>query len=390
MIARSLETKALEMASKFPIVSITGPRQSGKSTLVKAAFPSYRYVNLEDEDMRAFAVDDPRSFLQMYPAGTIIDEAQRAPSLFSYLQGTVDSTDRPGQYIISGSQNFLLLESISQSLAGRVAILNLLPLSHDELDRAGMLPKTLNSWMYAGGYPRIYAHAIDPADFYPSYIQTYLERDVRQTLGVQKLAEFERFLTLCASRTGGMLNKEGLSRDCGVTVKTIEHWLSVLEASFIALRLQPYYRNFGKRLVKAPKLYLCDTGLACSLLGVEHADELATSPLRGALFETAVVSEILKAALSRGRQLKLYYWRDAGKQEADLVIEKGSQPWRIIEIKSSATYHPKFFANITGLGELMGIPAQRRYVVYAGDRSFETSRGAVITPGDIASTLAYS
>ncbi len=387
MIERELTARALEMADTFPVISITGPRQSGKSTLVKAAFPNYRYVNLEDKDMRAFANDDPHSFLQAYPAGSIIDEAQRAPDLFSYLQGTVDRADEPGQYILSGSQNFLLLESISQSLAGRVAILNLLPLSYRELAEAKLLPETLNNWMYTGGYPRIYAQGINPTDFYPSYIQTYLERDVRKELGVQKIAEFERFLALCAIRTGNMLNKEDLARDCGVTVKTVENWLSVLEASFIALRLQPYYRNFGKRLVKAPKLYLCDTGLACNLLDMEHADELAIDPMRGALFETAVVSEIQKTALSQGKKPKLYYWRDVNKQEADLIIEKGARPWCVIEVKSSATYHSKFFTTISGLGDLLGVPTQRRYVVYAGDRSFQTTRGNVVAMGDITSIL---
>ncbi len=378
MIERLLTTKILELVKQFPVISITGPRQSGKSTLVKEIFPEYAYVTLEDRDTRSFAAEDPRSFLSLYSNKVIIDEAQRVPDLFSYIQGIVDERNEPGQFILSGSQNFLLMESISQSLAGRVAILNLLPFSERELINADKMPKTLNEWLYKGGYPRIYDREIDPNDFYPNYIQTYLERDVRHGSGILKLAEFERFLTLCADRTAEMLNKEELARDAGITTKTVENWLSTLEASFIAFRLQPYYRNYGKRLVKTPKVYLSDTGLACNLLGIEETTELATSSYRGSLFETAVVAEIFKTYHARGRKPKLYYWRDTNQNEVDLIIEKGSKPAALIEVKSSATYSPKFFKTTTSLGELLDVPTDSRFVIYAGDTTFSTSKGNVI------------
>ena len=383
MIKREIEDKALTLSKQFPVVSITGPRQSGKSTLAKALFPDYSYVSLEDADWRAFAVDDPRSFLARFGKRTIIDEAQRAPSLFSYIQGMVDETGEPGQFIVSGSQNFLLMEAIDQSLAGRAAVLNLLPFSFHELKEAAFRPTNLNEWLFAGGYPRIYDKRINPADYYPSYIQTYIERDVRQTSRVEKLAEFERLLTLCAARNAEMLNIESLSRDCGVAINTVKGWLSVLESSFLVQRLQPYYRNLGKRLVKTPKLYLRDTGLICNLLGIESADELYLASSRGALFETAVVEEISKAYFARGRRPRLFFWRDSSGREIDVVVEKGASPRWAIEAKSSSTYSPKFFKNLDAVCDALGVPNERRVVVYAGNESFETSHGLVCAFEDL-------
>lgn len=388
MIERALSSKALSTARQFPVVSITGPRQSGKSTLVKAIFPDYSYVTLEDEDTRSFAEEDPRSFLALYNNHAIIDEAQRVPALFSYLQGIVDRTNEPGQFVLSGSQNFLPMEAISQSLAGRVAVLNLLPLSSDELTRADEFPTSINEWLLKGGYPRIYQAGMLPGDFHASYIQTYLERDVRKGAGILKLAEFERFLGLCADRVSSLVNKEGLANDCGITVKTAEHWLSVLEASFIVARLRPYYKNYGKRLIKTPKLYFFDTGLVCSLLGIESAEELAMSEYRGALFETAVVSELYKAGFTKGRKPKVYFWRDAGQKEVDLVIEKGTSAWAIAEVKSSATFNTKYFKTVQEVGDLMGVPLERRYVVYAGDESFATKQGTVLSLKDAGRIIA--
>ncbi|HJF64717.1 MAG TPA: ATP-binding protein [Slackia equolifaciens] len=384
MIERELSSKALTAAQQFPVVSITGPRQSGKSTLVKKIFPDYRYVTLEDSDTREFAKEDPRSFLALYDNRVIIDEAQRVPELFSYLQGIVDETNEPGQFILSGSQNFLLMEAVSQSLAGRVAVLNLLPLSQGELAHADAFPASVNEWLIKGGYPRIYQTGMSPADFHASYVQTYLERDVRRGSGILKLAEFERFLGLCADRVSALMNKEGLANDCGITVKTAENWLSVLEASFIVTRLQPYYKNFGKRLVKTPKLYFFDTGLVCSLLGIEDAEEIALTEYRGALFETAVVSELYKTCFAKGRKPKLYFWRDSGQKEVDLIVEKGASVWAIAEVKSSATYNPKYFKTVQELGDLAGVPVNRRYVVYAGDTSFSTERGVVLSIKDVS------
>lgn len=387
MIDRALSEKAIAMASQFPVVSITGPRQSGKTTLARAIFPDYSYVSLEDADVRAFASDDPRAFLARYGRRTVIDEAQRVPQLFSYVQGVVDETGEPGQFVISGSQNFLLMEAIDQSLAGRVAVLNLLPLSLSELCAAGRPPRSTSEWVYAGGYPRVYDRGIEPADYYPNYVQTYLERDVRTSTGVTKLAEFERLLALCAARTSEALSLESLSRDCGVAVNTVRGWLSVLEASFLVRRLQPYHRNLGKRIAKTPKLYLCDQGLASNLVGLESAADVDLSPSRGALFETAVLAEIAKAYAARGRRPGLYFWRDAAKREIDFLVERGTQLAWAIEAKASSTYQPKFFRHLDTVAEELGVARERRVVVYGGDESFETSHGTVCALKDLAGLL---
>ncbi len=378
MISRELEEHVLAMAQAFPVVSITGPRQSGKSTLAKDAFPGYRYVSLEDPDIRALAKDDPRAFLEHYGEKTVLDEAQRAPELFSYMQGIVDQRGNPGQYIVSGSQNFLLMKSISQSLAGRVSVNHLLPLSYAELFASSGQPMTPDELIFKGGYPRIHAQAISPVDFFPSYLATYVQRDVREELGVRKLAEFRTFLTLCATRVGEVLNVDGLARDCGVSVETAKSWLSLLEQSFLIFRLQPYYRNYGKRLIKSPKLYFYDTGLAANLLGIESAADVFASQSRGSLFENLVVSEVVKSYYALGREPRLFYWRDSSKNEIDLIVEKGGSPRRVIEIKSSSTFNPKAFGVIDGIADTLGVPVDGRYVVYGGSETFETSHGTAV------------
>ena len=388
MIPRDIEPKLRTLSAQFPIVSLTGPRQSGKSTLLREAFPDYRYVSLEDPDTRALALEDPRSFLSLYPQRTIIDEAQHAPELFSYLQGVVDETGEPGQYLLSGSQNFLLMRGIAQSLAGRVGVLNLLPLSGHELHEGGFTFPTWADWVLQGGYPRIYQQGIDPADYFPSYIQTYLDRDVRQEAGVAKLAEFNRFLALCATRVAEMLKVEPLASACGITAKTARSWLSALEASFITFLLQPYYRNYGKRVVKTPKLLFFDTGLACNLAGLEDAADLMRDERRGPLFENAVIAELLKRYYAKGRQPKLYYWRDRGKKEVDLIIERGAEPFYAVEVKSSATFQTRFFKNLDEVAEAAGVPVERRVVVYAGEQSFETSHGLVLSVADLGHLVA--
>ncbi|MCU0596894.1 MAG: ATP-binding protein, partial [Desulfobacterota bacterium] len=310
MIRRTLEKKLKELARSFSVVTVTGPRQSGKTTLVRSAFPQMSYVSLEDLDSREFAEDDPRGFLATYEKGAVIDEAQRVPALFSYIQGKVDEANRPGMYVLSGSQNFLLHERISQSLAGRVGILNLLPLSIEELGRQAGKRSRYEDFLFSGFYPRLYDRPVAPLDWYPAYIQTYVERDLRLIKNVTDLASFQRFIRLCAGRIGQILNLSSLAIDCGISHNTAKSWLSVLEASFILYLLKPHYRNFSKRLIKMPKLYFVDPGLACFLLGISSPGEVDSHHLKGGLFESMIVSELLKYRLHRGFQPGCYLWRD--------------------------------------------------------------------------------
>ncbi|NMN02411.1 ATP-binding protein [Bifidobacterium panos] len=383
MIPRAMADKLRDLAETFPAVTLTGPRQSGKSTLVKETFPQYRYVSLEDADVREAAREDPHSFLSRYDSRVIFDEAQRAPELFSYMQGVIDSSDELGQYVLSGSQNFLLLKSISQSLAGRVAVLHLLPLSYAELVAGEKTPATIDDFLFTGGYPQLNATKTAPADYFRSYVATYVDRDVREELGVRRVAQFNAFLTMCATRIGEVLNIEGLANDCDISVDTARSWLSILESSFIAFRLHPFHKNYGKRLIKAPKLYFYDTGLAANLLGVESAEELMLSRYRGSLYENAVVVEIAKQYEAIGREPKLFYWRDSNQKEIDLIIEKGGEPQYAIEVKSSATYRSSAFKTLEDIAPAMGLDPQRRFVVYGGDESFETKHGQVLGLADL-------
>lgn len=376
MIHRTITDKLLVMAQKFPVVTLTGPRQSGKSTLVKAAFPDYAYITLEDPDERAFAQDDPRAFLGRCGSHAILDEVQRVPDLFSYIQGIVDASGEAGQYILSGSQNFLLMQRISQSLAGRAAVLHLLPLSYGEASTVGV--KSNWDWIFTGAYPRIYDFDIPPADYYPSYVQTYLERDVRDELGVGRIGDFRRFMGLCAARIGGLLNVDELARECGINAKTARSWLSALQQSFVIYLLAPYHANVGKRLTRSPKLYFYDTGLACSLLGMDGRDDAETGPYRGALFENAVLEEVLKEYFNEGREPRTFFWRDSNGLEADFLVQKGSVPSLLAEAKASTTYSPQFFKNLDKIGELLGVANKSRCVIYGGDEAMETCHGQLI------------
>lgn len=319
MIERDIAGRLLFLIEKFPIVTLTGPRQSGKSTLLKNILTDYHYVSLEDPDLMAFARDDPRSFIRTYADKTIIDEAQRVPALFSYLQTHTDLAGREGMYCLAGSHNFLLMENISQSLAGRTAILKLLPFSHSEMRRASILPRTTDEEIFYGGYPRIFDKSIAPTDYYPPYIQTYLERDVRTLKNIGNMTDFLRFTQLCAGRIGQLLNLSSLANDCSISVSTASTWLSILETSYICYTLRPDHTNYTKRLVKTPKLYFYDTGLACALLGIRSAMQVNTHYLRGALFENLVINEFIKAALHRGQEPVLSFWRDKMGLELDLV-----------------------------------------------------------------------
>lgn len=382
MIQRTLQTTLDHLATKYPVITLTGPRQSGKSTLLKHAFPDYRYISLEDLDMREFATNDPRGFLHSFPNRVILDEAQRVPSLFSYIQTHVDRTDEPGMYLIAGSHNFLLMESVNQSLAGRTAILKLLPFSGREMKEGGVLQDTINKQIYYGAYPRLYDKGLTPDQFYPYYIQTYVERDVRQLKNIGDLSRFTRFIKLCAGRIGQLLNLSSLAVECGISVPTATSWLSVLEASYICYLLRPDWNNFAKRLVKSPKLYFYDTGLACSLLDIKSPDQLDLHFSRGALFENFVINEFIKKAWNEGRETDLRFWRDNQGNEVDLLVYDGDKPLAY-EIKSGETFQPSFFKGLTKWAAITGTDINRLHVIYGGPNSLKTSNGQLMTINDI-------
>ncbi len=378
MIARTIQQKIEILASKFPVVTLTGPRQSGKSTLLRHAFPDYQYVSLENLDVRTFATEDPHGFLKTYPRHVIIDEAQRVPTLFSYIQTHVDEVDEPGLYILSGSHNFLLMETVNQSLAGRTAILKLLPFSHDEKVSGGILPSTIDEEIFYGGYPRIFDKNISPTDYYPFYLQTYVERDVRMMKNIGDLSAFIRFLKLCAGRIGQLLNLSSLANDCGISVPTASSWLSLLEASYICHLLRPDWNNFSKRLVKTPKLYFYDTGLACSLLDISSPSQLATHYLRGGLFENLVITNFLKRAWNKGYEADLRFWRDSQGNEVDLLLYDGSTHPTAYEIKSGATFNTDFFSGLTKWASLSDTPTTSLNVIYSGKDTLTTSKGTLL------------
>jgi hypothetical protein len=374
MIPRTAAQEALDLARQFKAVAIVGPRQSGKTTLVRHVFPDKTYANLENPDLRSFAQDDPRGFLAHYPNGAILDEVQRVPQLFSYLQQWLDETEVYGQFILTGSNNFILQEGVSQSLAGRVGYLYLLPLSLSEWPgETDMLSQTL----FRGGYPALYQDHVQPERWYVNYIRTYVERDVRLIKNITNLNTFERFLKLCAGRIGQLLNMSSLAVETGVDVKTIGSWLSVLESSFVLFRLPPYHRNYNKRIVKMPKLYFYDTGLATALLGVENAKQLDFHPLRGALFENLVILEFLKERLHRGKPQNLFFWRDNTGHEVDLLLDFGTQQ-QAIEIKLGQTITQEYFKGLKYWNKIS--KTEGGYVVYGGAEAQKRSGGFEVVP----------
>ena len=377
MISRTLGDKLIEIGKKYPIVTLTGPRQSGKSTLLKAVLPGYKYVSLEDPDIRSFATNDPRGFLATNPEKTIIDEVQRVPELFSYMQTYVDEKRGEGIYYLAGSQNFLLMQSISQSLAGRTAIMKLLPLSHNEMRNAEILPKTIDKEIFYGGYPRLFDKNIKPADFYPYYIQTYVEKDLRLLKNIDNLGKFILFIKLCAGRIGQLLNLSSLANETGIAVSTAQSWVSVLETSYIVYLLRPDHRNYSKRLIKSPKLYFYDTGLACSLLDIRDESQISTHFLRGGLFENLVINEFIKNSLNKGVEPQLSFWRDSTGNEVDL-IDLGSGKQIAYEIKSGATFTTDYFKGLKVWSKLSATGKKDCHAIYRGDKNFETSIGSVI------------
>ncbi len=370
MIPRTAELTVKRLALGFPIVAITGPRQAGKTTLARAVFAEKPYVSLEDPEEREFAAADPRRFLARFAEGAVIDEAQRCPDLFSYLQTVTDLRGRMGEFILTGSQQFGLMSGISQSLAGRVGLVQLLPFSMTELQAVGRLPEAVDTLLFQGGYPPLYDRPLQPNDWLPNYVMTYLERDVRQLLAVRDLALFQRFLKLCAARTGQLLNLSSLAVDCGISHVTARQWLSVLEAGYIVFLLPPYHRNFGKRLVKTPKLYFLDTGLAAHLLGIRNAPTLATHAQRGALFETLVVAEYVKRAFHAGQAADLYFWRDSAGHEVDLLSEQGGK-LQAVEIKSGATLASDWFAALRRWQSFAGEETLPPVLIYGGDAVYQ-------------------
>lgn len=386
MFQRDISKELQLLAKSYPVVTVTGPRQSGKTTLVQHIFPNKPYVNLEEIDVREMATNDPRGFLEQFPEGAVLDEIQRVPALLSYIQVIVDKSEKKGMFILTGSHQLQLHEAISQSLAGRTALLTLFPLSLHELDLAKM-DLALDQLLLKGGYPRVYKDELDPTKAYRNYFQTYVERDVRLLIQVKDLVQFERFIRICAGRIGQILNLEEIGGEIGISSHTVKHWISILEASYIVFRLQPYFENFGKRMIKSPKLYFTDTGLAAYLLGIENEVQMSRDPLRGHLVENLVLLELLKTRLNQGLDPELYYYRDVQKNEVDVIWKKGHELIPI-EIKSSKTFHSDFLKNLQFFQNLVGERAPRGYLVYAGDQQQKIHASQVLNYRHAAQIVA--
>ncbi|MGH2637871.1 MAG: ATP-binding protein [Rhabdochlamydiaceae bacterium] len=377
---RTLTSKLQLLKNQFPVLAIFGPRQSGKTTLARSLFSSYKYINLESMEQRLFAQEDPKGFLKMLEneEGVIFDEIQKTPQLLSYLQLEVDEKHKSGQFIITGSQNLLLNQQVSQTLAGRVALTTLLPFSVEELREAKALPDSANQTIFQGFYPRIYDQHTDPVVFSESYERTYVERDVRDIKQITDLAEFQKFMRLCAGRIGQLLNLSSLATEAGISLATVKSWLSVLEACYIIFLLQPYHRNFNKRVVKMPKLYFYDTALACHLLRISSKEDVFEHYLRGGLFESMVISDFLKKRLHHALPPNLYFWRDKNGNEVDLLLEEGSKLIPI-EIKSTSTLNNSLFENLTKWSEISEDQSSKGILVYAGSEHQKREKTAVIS-----------
>lgn len=367
LISRLLADVIVDRTTKFPIVSLTGPRQSGKTTLLRYLLPDYHYVSLENPATRQFATEDPTGFLATYDQRVIFDEVQRVPDLFSYLQTVVDETRQMGQYILSGSQNFLLLQALTQTLAGRVAVLRLLPLSYAERQEAGLLTDSVSDTLFRGGYPALYDRNLTAEEFFPSYIETYLQRDVRDLASIRDLGAFTTFVRLCAGRIGQPLNLSSLAVECGISAPTARAWLSILESSYFVFLLQPYHQNYNKRVVKSPKLYFYDTGLACNLLAMTDARQVESYYQRGSLFENAMVAELVKNRLNSGQSPRFYFWQDSNRNEVDL-LEEQAQGFTSFEMKYSQTILGSHLKNLLQFRELSQTSGDN-YLLYAGNET---------------------
>ncbi|MBD3288781.1 DUF4143 domain-containing protein [candidate division KSB1 bacterium] len=377
MIRREISEIILSKTSQMPVIVVTGPRQSGKTTLVKALFQDYDYVNLEFPDIRSRAEEDPRLFLTGHKTGLVIDEVQRVPDLLSYIQGIVDESGKSGSYILTGSQNFLLPGQISQTLAGRAALFHLLPFSLTEISSEYPIDDQFTGIAFTGTYPRIHDRQLKPNDWYPWYISSYIERDVRQIEYVKDLNKFQTFLKICAGRVGQLFNASAIANEIGVNYKTIQSWISVLEASFIIFLLQPYYKNFNKRLTKSPKLYFYDTGLICSLLNIRSADELSYHYLKGEIFESLIISEMKKHIAHHNLQASLYFWRDNSGNEIDCLVDTGARA-TAAEIKSGTTITSDFFKGLRYWKNLTGCETDQLALIYGGTENQHRSNGRVL------------
>lgn len=372
-IKRKIESTILEAAKYFPVITVTGPRQSGKTTMLKHIFPHLHYYSLEDLDTRSFAMEDPVRFLHLHEGGMILDEVHNYPELLSYIQGIVDEQPQK-KFVLSGSSNFALLKKVSQSLAGRSGVFELMPLSIEEVKGQIEYVDDADQLLYQGLYPAVCSCKNIPKFLYPSYVKTYLERDVRDLLNVKDMRLFNMFLKLCAGRIGSVFNASEIAGEIGVSSKTIQAWLSILQASYVVYLLPPYFENSRKRLTKSPKMYFCDTGLACTLLGIESAEQLAFDKMRGHLFENLIVVELLKRRLNEGKESNLYFYRDSNQNEVDILVNNGSS-LDAIEVKSAMTYNPSFEKALLKVNEWVNPPVGKRTIIYAG--TLEDDKGDI-------------
>ena len=397
MIPRNLQIPIQKYAGQYPVLAIVGPRQSGKTTLARYLFPEYKYLSMENLDIRHMAQDDPRGFLDDHGRNIILDEIQRVPALFSYLQERVDQDGSPAGYILTGSQQFLLMESITQSLAGRIATFQLYPFSATELYRAvpdqdlvsifQIKPETIkngakihiHTLIFKGMYPRIHDQNLDAGKWIENYVLTYIERDIRTLVNVQNLKLFEDFLKICASMSGQLVNYTSISNAIGISQPTAKKWMSLLETSGIIFLLPPYHGNFRKRLVKTPKLYFIDTGLLSFLLSIKEPEQLMHHPLWGNIFETFIISELYKRVYHTGEKPPLYFWRDKTGNEVDLVVDMGTTLFPI-EIKASKTYHKKLKSSISAWLDLEGNNALKGLVLYRGENIIGKAKRVSIVP----------
>ncbi len=372
-IKRKIESTILEAAKYFPVITVTGPRQSGKTTMLKQIFPHLHYYSLEDLDTRSFAMEDPVRFLHLHEDGMILDEVHNYPELLSYIQGIVDEQPHK-KFVLSGSSNFALLKKVSQSLAGRSGVFELMPLSIEEVKGQIEYVDDADQLLYQGLYPAVCSCKNIPKFLYPSYLKTYLERDVRDLLNVKDIRLFNMFLKLCAGRIGSVFNASEIAGEIGVSSKTIQAWVSILQASYVVYLLPPYFENSRKRLTKSPKMYFCDTGLACTLLGIESAEQLAFDKMRGHLFENLIVVELLKRRLNEGKESNLYFYRDSNQNEVDILVNNGSS-LDAIEVKSAMTYNPSFEKALLKVNEWVNPPVGKRTIIYAG--TLEDDKGDI-------------